>query len=55
MPGNAEELAAANFDHADLGDQVAPTVAARGFDVEHAEGDIGQRCSEVVERALHGR
>ena len=49
----AQTLAVANLDDPDLGDEVATAVAAGGLDVEHAERDIGQWGSEVVERSLH--
>ena len=48
----AEELAGADLDHADLGDQVGVAIAAGGLDVEHAEGDVGQGSAEVIEGPL---
>ncbi len=48
----AQALAAANLDHADLGDQVGVAIAAGGLDVEHAERDIGKRYAEIVEGTL---
>ena len=47
----AEELAGADLDHADLGDQVGIAIA-RGLDVEHAERDVGQWCAEIIEGPL---
>ncbi len=48
-----EELAAAYLDGTDLGDLVVGSMAARGFEVEHAERDIAQRGAQFVERTLH--
>ena len=51
----AEELAAAHPHGADLGDAARLRRRAGGLEVEHAEGGLGQRRAQVVERALHGR
>ena len=48
----AEDLAAAHLDRADLGDAGVDRGAAGGLEVDHDEGDLGERRAEVVERRL---
>lgn len=49
----AEALAAADLDRTDFGDDVGVSIAACGFQVDDAERDVAQWCSQVVERTLH--
>ena len=50
----AEALASAHLDRSDLGDRAHLRRGAGGLEVEDAEGDLGERGAEVVERPLHG-
>jgi hypothetical protein len=49
----AEAFAAAHLDRADLGDRALGRGRTGGLEVEHAEGDLGERRSQFVEAALH--
>ncbi len=48
----AEALAAADLDHADLGDHVVVPAAARGLEVEHAERGVAEGDAPLVEQVV---
>ena len=50
----AEALASAHLDRSHLGDRAQLRRGAGGLEVDDAEGDLGERGAEVVERPLHG-
>jgi hypothetical protein len=47
-----EALAAANLDDSDLGDHVVGSTAARGLEIEYAEGGVGERSTAFVEQVV---
>jgi hypothetical protein len=51
----SQALAAAQLDHAHLGDAAVGRGRAGGLEVEHAERDLVERCAKIVDRALTGR
>ena len=49
----AEHLATADLDRTDLGDAAVPGGAPGRLEIDHDEGDLGQRGAEITQPVLH--